>query len=334
MSRSITPISARCAASPAAATRRSPPARRALELNPDQAGALSNVGIALFEQGKFEEALEHLRSRRRARARFRAGAQQSRQRAAAAQALRRSGAAYRRALELQPDFADAWNNLGTCLRELKRPEEAESRLSQGARAASRTIPTRSTISRSRSRTSNGSTRRPTSGLIRLALPNAKIIHTVRDPIDTCISRFSKLFSAEQNHTYDLGEVGRYYRRYERLMAHWHRVLPTGTILDVRYEDVVADFETQARRIIAHCSLSWHENCLSFHKTERPVRTASATQVRQPIYNSAIGRWRVYEQHLGPLLDALDRNRATPGSQTSGAPDEIRTASLRTQRSRL
>lgn len=74
---------------------------------------------------------------------------------------------------------------------------------------------------------------------------------------------------------------------------------------VSHQPVVADFETQARRIIAHCSLSWHENCLSFHKTERPVRTASATQVRQPIYNSAIGRWRVDKQHLRPLLDALD-----------------------------
>ncbi len=142
------------------------------------------------------------------------------------------------------------------------------------------------------------------GLIRLALPNAKIIHTVRDPVDTCISCFSKLFSGEQNHTYDLGELGRYYKRYEQLMAHWHRVLPGGSILDVRYEDVVADLETQARRIIAYCGLSWHHNCLSFHKTDRPVRTASATQVRQPIYNSAVGRWRVYEQHLGPLLDAL------------------------------
>jgi len=142
------------------------------------------------------------------------------------------------------------------------------------------------------------------GLIRLALPNAKIIHSVRDPVDTCISCFSKLFSAEQNHTYDLGELGRYYRRYQRLMAHWHRVLPAGSILDVRYEDVVADLETQARRIITYCGLSWHDNCLSFHKTDRPVRTASATQVRQPIYNSAVGRWRVYEQHLGPLLDAL------------------------------
>ena len=78
------------------------------------------------------------------------------------------------------------------------------------------------------------------GLIHLALPNAKIIHTIRDPVDTCISCFSKLFSAEQNHTYDLGELGRYYKRYERLMAHWRNVLPAGRILDVRYEDVVAD----------------------------------------------------------------------------------------------
>ena len=92
------------------------------------------------------------------------------------------------------------------------------------------------------------------GLIHLALPNAKIIHTVRDPVDTCISCFSKLFTAEQNHTYDLGELGRYYRRYERLMAHWRRVLPAGRMLDVRYEDVVADLETQARRIIAYCGL--------------------------------------------------------------------------------
>ena len=143
------------------------------------------------------------------------------------------------------------------------------------------------------------------GLIALALPNAKIIHTIRNPVDTCISCFSKLFSAEQNHTYDLGELGRYYKRYERLMGHWRRVLPAGRILDVRYEEVVADLDGQARRIIAHCGLPWNDRCLSFHETERPVRTASATQVRQPIYNSAVGRWRVYEDHLGPLLSALD-----------------------------
>jgi tetratricopeptide (TPR) repeat protein len=142
------------------------------------------------------------------------------------------------------------------------------------------------------------------GLIHLALPNATIIHTVRDPVDTCISCFSKLFSAEQNHTYDLAELGRYYRRYQRLMQHWHRVLPAGRILDVRYEEVVADLEAQARRIVSHCRLAWDDRCLSFHKTSRPVRTASATQVRQPIYNSAVGRWRAYERFLGPLLGEL------------------------------
>jgi len=142
------------------------------------------------------------------------------------------------------------------------------------------------------------------GLIHLALPNAKIIHTVRDPVDTCVSCFSKLFSAEQNHTYDLAELGRYYRRYARLMGHWHRVLPRGRILDVRYEGVVADLEGEARRIIAHCGLPWDARCLAFHETDRPVRTASATQVRQPVYSGAIGRWRVYEEFLGPLLGAL------------------------------
>ncbi|HEY1540907.1 MAG TPA: tetratricopeptide repeat protein, partial [Xanthobacteraceae bacterium] len=98
-------------------------------------------------------------------------------------------------------------------------------------------------------------------LIHLALPNAKIIHTIRDPVDTCVSCFSKLFSAEQNHTYDLAELGRYYRRYEKLMAHWRRVLPEGRMLDVRYEDVVADLEGQARRIIAYCGLPWDDRCL-------------------------------------------------------------------------
>jgi tetratricopeptide (TPR) repeat protein len=142
------------------------------------------------------------------------------------------------------------------------------------------------------------------GLIHLALPNAKIIHTVRDPLDTCVSCFSKLFTAEQSYTYDLGELGRYYRRYERLMTHWRRVLPVGRILDVRYEDVVGDLEKQARRIIAYCGLPWDTRCLSFHETDRPVRTASATQVRQPIYKSAIGRWRDYEKHIAPLLNGL------------------------------
>ncbi len=147
------------------------------------------------------------------------------------------------------------------------------------------------------------------GLIHLALPNAPIIHTVRDPVDTCISCFSRLFTEEQNHTFDLAELGRYYRHYQALMAHWRRVLPPGRILDVRYEDVVADLEGQARRIIAHCGLDWDARCLAFHQTERPVRTASTAQVRQPIYNNAIGRGRVYTQFLAPLLAELDCSAA-------------------------
>jgi tetratricopeptide (TPR) repeat protein len=149
------------------------------------------------------------------------------------------------------------------------------------------------------------------GLIHLALPNAKIIHTVRDPVDTCISCFSYLFSEEQNYTYNLAELGRYYKRYLRLMAHWHRILPAGRILDVQYEAVVADLEGQARRILDHCGLPWDHRCLAFHKTQRPIRTTSAVQVRQPIYKSAIGRWRGYEELLGPLLlelGTIDRYR--------------------------
>jgi len=106
-------------------------------------------------------------------------------------------------------------------------------------------------------------------LIQLALPNATIIHTVRDPVDTCLSSFSKLFTAEQNFTYDLAELGRYYRHYQALMSHWRRVLPPGRILDVRYEDVVADLEGQARRILAHCGLEWDERCLSSTKPSAP-----------------------------------------------------------------
>jgi Sulfotransferase family len=147
------------------------------------------------------------------------------------------------------------------------------------------------------------------GLIHLALPNAAIIHTIRDPIDTCLSCFSTMFTAEQNFTYDLAELGRYYRHYQSLMVHWHRVLPPSRILDVRYEDVVADLEGQARRIVAHCGLDWDPQCLAFHKTERIVRTASATQVRQPIYKDAVGRWRQYAEFLAPLMVELESTKS-------------------------
>jgi tetratricopeptide (TPR) repeat protein len=144
------------------------------------------------------------------------------------------------------------------------------------------------------------------GLIHLALPNAKLIHVQRDPLDTCLSCFARLFAGPHlSYTYDLGELGRYYRGYDRLMAHWRRVLPHGVMLEVKYEELIADFAAQARRIIAHCGLAWDERCLAFHATQRTVRSASAAQVRQPLYRSAVGRARPYMPMLGPLLQALE-----------------------------
>jgi tetratricopeptide (TPR) repeat protein len=142
------------------------------------------------------------------------------------------------------------------------------------------------------------------GLIHLALPNARIIYARRDPLDTCFSCFSQLFVEDLPYAYDLGELGRHCRAYEALMAHWGAVIPQSAMLEVAYENVVADLEGQARRIVAHCGLEWDANCLDFHQAGRQVRTASVAQVRQPIYQSSIGRWRAYEPFLGPLLAAL------------------------------
>ncbi len=141
-------------------------------------------------------------------------------------------------------------------------------------------------------------------LIHLMLPNAKIIHVNRNPVDTCLSCFTRLFNRKQEHTYDLAELGRYYADYARLMAQWRKVLPAGAFLDVRYEDIVADQEKQARRLLDYCGLEWNAACLEFHKTKRQIRTASVTQVRQPIYNTSVERWRKYEKFLKPLLDEL------------------------------
>ena len=142
------------------------------------------------------------------------------------------------------------------------------------------------------------------GLIHLALPNARIIHTRRDPRDTAMSCFSTLFAMGHPHTYDLAELGRYIRAYEKLMAHWRRVLPKGAMIEVQYETLVGNLETEAKRIVDYCGLEWDDACLSFHKTKRPVRTASVIQVRQPIYSSSVGRWRPYEKELQPFLRAL------------------------------
>ncbi len=145
------------------------------------------------------------------------------------------------------------------------------------------------------------------GLIKLALPNAKIIHTRRDSLDTCFSCFSKRFTVGNAFSYDLDDLGRYYRGYESLMAHWRAVLPEGALLEVPYESLVDDFEATVSHLLSFCGLAWDPACLRFFETERSVQTASATQVRSPIYRSAVGRAeRQYGDQLQPLKDALNR----------------------------
>jgi tetratricopeptide (TPR) repeat protein len=141
-------------------------------------------------------------------------------------------------------------------------------------------------------------------LIHLMLPNAKIIHVNRNPVDTCVSCFTRLFHRKQEHTYDLAELGRYYVDYAKLMEQWRKVLPQGAFYDVQYENIVADQEGEARKLLEYCGLEWDAACLDFHKTKRQIRTASVTQVRQPIYTTSVERWRKYEKFLGPLLDEL------------------------------
>jgi len=145
------------------------------------------------------------------------------------------------------------------------------------------------------------------GVIRMAIPGAKIIHVLRDPIDTCLSCFSKLFSDDHPYSYDLAELGRYYLAYQDLMAHWRRILPPGAMLDIAYEDIVADLEGQARRLLAFCGIPFHESCLAFHGTRRVVRTASAAQVRRPLYADSIHRWHAFPDLAGMLFQTA----ATP-----------------------
>lgn len=141
------------------------------------------------------------------------------------------------------------------------------------------------------------------GLILLAMPNAKIINTVRNPIDNCFGCFKQLWAEGQYFTYDLEDLGRYYRDYHRLMAHW-QALFGDKIHSVNYESVVADLETNVEALLDYCGLPMEQQCLRFHETERAVNTASSEQVRQPIYTSAVAYWKYFEEHLQPLKDAL------------------------------
>ena len=142
------------------------------------------------------------------------------------------------------------------------------------------------------------------GLLRLALPNAKIINARRHPLDSCFGTYKQLFASGQPFSYDLVELGEYYLQYVRLMDHWQQLMP-GYVLDVQYEDVVADLEAQVRRILDFCGLPFEESCLRFHETERAVKTASSEQVRRPIYSSSVHLWRNYESHLGDLIEVLE-----------------------------
>ena len=146
------------------------------------------------------------------------------------------------------------------------------------------------------------------GLIRLMLPDAKIIHAMRDPMDSCFSNYARLFSDTMEFAYDLGTLGRYYVRYIMLMRHWREVLPEDFILDLRYEDMVADTEGQTRRILDFIGLPWHEGCLDFHNNKRLVHTASVAQVRKPVYQTSVARWKHFEAHLHPLSDIVNNYR--------------------------
>ncbi len=137
----------------------------------------------------------------------------------------------------------------------------------------------------------------------MLLPHARIIHSLRDPLDTCLSCYFQNYLIRNFHTFDLGHLGAFYMQYDRLMRHWRRVLDI-PLLEVRYEDHVAEPERTCREMLAFLDLEWDPQCLRFHESRRVVRTASREQVREPIYIRSVGRWRNYERHLGPLKEAL------------------------------
>ncbi len=153
------------------------------------------------------------------------------------------------------------------------------------------------------------------GLIHAILPNATIIDARRHPMDACFSTFKQHFASGQTFSYDLQDLGRYYRCYLSLMDHWDAVLP-GKVLHVQYEELVGDPEASIRRLLEHCGLSFEPTCLNFHETPRAVRTPSAEQVRQPIYTGAVGHWRHFAKELEPLRfalgDCLERFHGLPG----------------------
>ncbi len=143
------------------------------------------------------------------------------------------------------------------------------------------------------------------GLIHMAFPNAKIIHCRRNPVDTCLSIYFQNFPALHPYAYDLDDLAAFYTQYDRFMQHWRKVIPPTTMLEVQYEDLVADQEGGSRRMIEFCGLDWDDRCLAFQDNQRVVRTASSWQVRQPLYRTSVARWQKYEPHIGPLARLLE-----------------------------
>ncbi|MBF0195974.1 MAG: tetratricopeptide repeat protein [Magnetococcales bacterium] len=148
------------------------------------------------------------------------------------------------------------------------------------------------------------------GMIRLLLPNAKIIHSVRSPQDTCFSIFRENFIHFHPFAYNLTELGQYYRLYSKIMAHWHNLFP-GAIYDIHYEKLTSNQEEETKKLLKYCDLGWNDNCLQFYKTARNVRTSSNFQVRQPMYTSSVNGWKRFEKQLQPLVDALGDLASTP-----------------------
>ncbi|MCA9297668.1 MAG: sulfotransferase, partial [Phycisphaerales bacterium] len=144
------------------------------------------------------------------------------------------------------------------------------------------------------------------GFAQAVLPGAKVVHTVRDARDTCLSCYMQAFATGQGFTFDLGHLGRYHRDHDRLMAHWKATLDL-PIHEVRYEALVGDQDGETRRLLEFLGLPWDDACLRFHETDRATVTASNHQVAQPMYDSSVGRWKAYEAHLGPLFEALSES---------------------------
>jgi hypothetical protein len=140
-------------------------------------------------------------------------------------------------------------------------------------------------------------------LIQRALPDARIIHVSREPMAACYAMYKTLFKDGYPFSYDLAELARYYAAYRRLMRHWHATLP-GAIFELRYEALVADPEEQTRRLLSFCGLEWQARCGEFHLNPAASTTASAAQVRRPLYRTSVSQWRHYERELAPLRDAL------------------------------